>query len=377
MITSGDVALPEPGTEWWRASPDELMRTLQRLEVLQRQAAAVQGEILADIAGRGVMDAYGYGTLHSLVRDVLRVDAREARQREARAMACNPVCTGIRETPAPCPRTGQALREGVIGQGHVDALRETLEHLPGSATATEYDELEHRLLARAEESGPAQVRTLGRRLLARFALPGDPLDDSDLAQPQRELLLGWRRDGRLAFSGTLDAESGKALEAALSPLAKPQPSEDGTRDERSCAQRHGDALADLIGLTLAEGRLPTEGSEKPRLVVTIPLGELSSDGPPTATGLLNQDVPVTAEQARRLACDAGVIPAVLGTKGEVLDLGREQRLVSTAQRRALALRDSGCVFPGCGRPERWCHAHHIEHWVHGGPTDLGKVRPSQ
>ncbi|SNR90583.1 protein of unknown function, partial [Haloechinothrix alba] len=142
--------------------------------------------------------------------------------------------------------------------------------------------------------------------------------------------------------GVLDAEAGQALEAVLSPLAKPRPSGEHGVDERDPAQRYGDALAELADHSLRAGTLPAEGGERPRIVVTIGLRELCADGLPGATGLLNQDVPVTAEAARRYACDAGVIPAVLGTKGEVLDLGREQRLVSTAQRRALALRDRGC-----------------------------------
>jgi hypothetical protein len=57
-------------------------------------------------------------------------------------------------------------------------------------------------------------------------------------------------------------------------------------------------------------------------------------------------------------------------KSEVLDLGRSTRVVSRAQRRALVLRDGGCGFPGCDRPPQWCDAHHLRHWVKGGPTDL-------
>ncbi|MGH3941259.1 MAG: HNH endonuclease signature motif containing protein [Pseudonocardiaceae bacterium] len=53
-----------------------------------------------------------------------------------------------------------------------------------------------------------------------------------------------------------------------------------------------------------------------------------------------------------------------------LDVGREQRLATPAQRAALAQRDRGCAFPGCGRPPRYCHAHHIVHWVDGGETKL-------
>ncbi|MDV6011874.1 DUF222 domain-containing protein, partial [Haloechinothrix sp. LS1_15] len=136
----------------------------------------------------------------------------------------------------------------------------------------------------------------------------------------------------------------------------------GTPDTRPPEQRQGDAFAAMVGLVLDEGKLPAEGGEKPRLVITFPLRELCADGLPASTALLNRELPLSAEQARRYACDAGVIPAVLG--------GRGQRTVSTTQRRALALRDGGCVFPGCTRPERRCQAHHIHHRADGGPTNL-------
>ncbi len=72
----------------------------------------------------------------------------------------------------------------------------------------------------------------------------------------------------------------------------------------------------------------------------------------------------------RIACDAGIIPAVLGSRSEVLDLGRTRRLVTPGLLMALYLRDRGCTFPGCSRPPSWCDAHHCLHWCDGGPTDL-------
>ncbi len=80
--------------------------------------------------------------------------------------------------------------------------------------------------------------------------------------------------------------------------------------------------------------------------------------------------PLSAGAARRIACDAGIIPAVLGGSSEVLDLGRAARTASPAQRRALALRDGGCTAPGCDRPPEWCEAHHLVPWALGGATDV-------
>ncbi|MPY84856.1 MAG: DUF222 domain-containing protein, partial [Actinophytocola sp.] len=150
----------------------------------------------------------------------------------------------------------------------------------------------------------------------------------------------------------------------------PRPGPDGQRDTRPIDQRQGDAFAELLDHTHRAADLPTEAGEKTALLVTMSLGDLRGRGEPP---LLNGDIPITAEQARLLACDARVIPAVLGTSGEVLDLGRETRLATTAQRRALGLRDRGCVFPGCTRPSNWCQAHHIADWIHGGPSDLDNM----
>ena len=76
------------------------------------------------------------------------------------------------------------------------------------------------------------------------------------------------------------------------------------------------------------------------------------------------------ETVRRLACDAGVIPVVLGSDGEVLDLGRRVRLFTEGQAKALWLRDGGCTFPGCTAPAAWSDAHHLWHWADGGPSDV-------
>lgn len=100
-------------------------------------------------------------------------------------------------------------------------------------------------------------------------------------------------------------------------------------------------------------------------------GYVSLDGPDRA--VLDRVGHLDAATARRLACDARVIPVILGGRSEPLDLGRASYVVSTAIRRALVLRDGGCAFPACNRRYRWCHAHHVRHWADGGSTDLGNL----
>jgi hypothetical protein len=75
--------------------------------------------------------------------------------------------------------------------------------------------------------------------------------------------------------------------------------------------------------------------------------------------------------AARLQAAMRLLPPTLGgAPSQPLEVGRTSRVVSAAQRNALVVRDRGCAFPGCDRPPGWCEAHHLVHWLHGGPTDL-------
>jgi hypothetical protein len=72
-------------------------------------------------------------------------------------------------------------------------------------------------------------------------------------------------------------------------------------------------------------------------------------------------------QARLRAAMAVLPPTLGGAPSQPLEVGRSTRVVQPAQRSALAVRDRGCVFPDCERPLAWCDAHHLEHWIDGGP----------
>ena len=86
------------------------------------------------------------------------------------------------------------------------------------------------------------------------------------------------------------------------------------------------------------------------------------------TGTMLFTGPVTAATARKIACDADIIPVLLGGEGRILDIGRASRVFPPHIRKALTARDQGCAFPGCTIPAPWCEAHHITYWSRGGPT---------
>ena len=92
--------------------------------------------------------------------------------------------------------------------------------------------------------------------------------------------------------------------------------------------------------------------------------------PSSAPATIVGGEPLSATAIRRLACNAQIIPVVLGGKGEILDLGRTRRLFSPAQRKAMRLRDQRCRAEGCTIPATWCEAHHLKPWSLGGSTDL-------
>jgi hypothetical protein len=83
--------------------------------------------------------------------------------------------------------------------------------------------------------------------------------------------------------------------------------------------------------------------------------------------------PLSASFARRVACDAAVIPALLGARSEPLDVGRKTPVVPPAIRRAVVLWDGHCRFPGCDRISSWCDVHHVSHWADGGSTSMSNL----
>ncbi|HEX9225022.1 MAG TPA: DUF222 domain-containing protein, partial [Arthrobacter sp.] len=204
------------------------------------------------------------------------------------------------------------------------------------------------------------------------------------------------------------AEGGAALggAAACDGAARTPENDAGAAylDLRSQPQKRLDGLVGACKVALATGSLPATGGLRPQVMVTIDyrdllarLEHLTSDtdqprnnsdhttaGQATAvqatagpvrpgapiglTGTMLFTGPVTASTVRKIACDADIIPVLLGGEGRILDIGRASRVFPPHIRKALTARDQGCVFPGCTIPAPWCEAHHISYWSRGGPT---------
>jgi hypothetical protein len=124
---------------------------------------------------------------------------------------------------------------------------------------------------------------------------------------------------------------------------------------------------DILRLAAGNDDVPSQGGEKPTVVVTVPLDVLEKE---LGNAMLDGGTFLNASHARMLACDCRIVPVVLGSNSEPLDIGRAERNVPLGMRRALVHRDRGCAFPHCDRPAKWCHSHHIRPWAAGGPTAL-------
>jgi hypothetical protein len=220
------------------------------------------------------------------------------------------------------------------------------------------------LVELARQAPPGHIATAAGEVVRR-------LIDQEAAEAaaqrrfeQRHLSIAKTFGGMVALSGLLDPESGEVVLSAIGALAQ----KSGSDDSRTPGQRRADALVELAGHRLACPGLPGSAGERPQLVVTMAWETLAArlgDAVLERSGL-----PLSASAARRLACDAAVIPAVLGSDGAVLDVGRAVREWPIAIRRAARLRDRGCSFPGCVVGLDGCELHHIVHWAEGGETSL-------
>ena len=146
---------------------------------------------------------------------------------------------------------------------------------------------------------------------------------------------------------------------------------DGERDPRTIDQRRGDALVQVCRRAVTTPTTVTPSGTKATVIVTIGLDDLRDrTRPGVLVGGVDAGTLLGPETVRRLACDGSVIPAVLAPDGHILHWGRGLRYFTTAQTTALWLRDRHCTFPGCHAPATRCDAHHLRHWLDGGPTDL-------
>ncbi|MEV6643572.1 DUF222 domain-containing protein [Amycolatopsis sp. NPDC051371] len=350
----------------WKADAVALADRISTLLAVARSAEAEIGSLLAEIESRGVMELFGYRSVARLFEHLADVPkaAAETVVKRARALTSSHTLDGT-PIPAVAPAAGAAALDGRLSTPMIDTIVGVMTQVPPEHR----DEAEQHLLTFASEAGHKQVAALGTRILAHLDPDGAAPEETEPATPSRELSLRRKRTGVWELQGRFDDETGTRASALLDSLAQRRTTDEGP-DLRSPQERYGDAFSDAIDLALNSPELPMQAGERAHVMVAVSLQDLKSG---VGRAILGDLGTMSAAEARIYACDCKLIPAVLGTKSEPLDLGHQRRLISTPLRHALYLRDRGCAFPGCHRPPRHCQGHHIRHWADGGPTELGNL----
>ena len=179
-------------------------------------------------------------------------------------------------------------------------------------------------------------------------------------------------DGTTRFTINLPDAVATRLHTYLEAFTSPRHSDAGQHgtgeaDRIPVDRKRGQAFCSLME-AIDPKRLPVHGGDATTLIVTVSIDDLRKD---LGTAELGPADKLTAGEVRRLACTAKIIPAVLGGKSEVLDLGRSSRFFKPAQRKAMIIRDRECRAEGCTVPAAWCEAHHWGRpWAEGGRTDV-------
>ncbi|HEY4269856.1 MAG TPA: DUF222 domain-containing protein [Galbitalea sp.] len=386
-----------------RLADDELCAFTADLEGAGRLLDTLRAFTAAEIDERsrrslgsdGLAQRLGCVRSALLIEQLTRASQGDAARRIRVGRAISPRSTlGGDALPAEHPALADAMADGAVG---VDAASIVIRCLGDASPYVEEDLVvagEARLVAVAREESTDLVGVHAR--VWREALNPDGAEPRDEAHRRRRAFtLGREVEGMTPFHGWADPASGALLRAMLSNGANPhaQPrflsDEDRTagsggaassdhhgdegvittfRDPRTREQRQHDILMGVIAAGLRRAEKAPSLRPLSSVTAVVSLHDLENG---TGAGWLDDVAePVSIATIRQLACDGGVRTMILGDAGEVLYLGRAERLFTSAQRKALAVRDGGCVWPGCSAPPGWCEAHHVVEWERGGKTDI-------
>ncbi|MDO3394686.1 DUF222 domain-containing protein [Nocardioides sp. SOB44] len=390
---------------------DDLAGLVQALSALEAEASALMGDVLGEAERRQVADTEAAtGTdawaaaLTGQSREVLAGGARIAELLRSKYHHAR-----------------QAYAIGAITTRQVRVIVAAAEQAPLETTVEQLAAAEEVLVNKASGIGTRTGRPMNPKRLRQAARRMLDIVDRDLADKHEAIMLG--RESRRAkhetylalhdngdgtYSGkfTIPELHGSLLRTALETLSAPrrlnktrtspegetisgydESAPTGPGHGLSGWEIHGNALCELIE------HLPTDGwngANALTLLVTMTAEDLTHDltqagkldpqdwpdwhGPDeTGTAKLDTGTRTAAGDLRRLACEAGLVPAILNSKSVPLDLGRTKRLHSHHQRKALALIHDTCAIGTCERPFAWSEIHHLIPWARGGDTDLDAI----
>ncbi|HET6167709.1 MAG TPA: DUF222 domain-containing protein [Marmoricola sp.] len=277
-----------------------------------------------------------------------------------------------------------ALSEGRVSVDQARVVVAAIEELPASIGAPLLADCEVHLVGLADLDGemrldPKALRIAGRKVLEVLAPDVAEAHEARLLEAEERHAAAtasftMRPDGHGSMVGRfrIPLLHGELLAKHLNAIAAPKhqaAARSATRGERVARPlRWGRAFCEYLETrdTSCDGS-PKAGGVPATVVVTMTMESLLGSH---AAATLDTGERISAAEARRLACEAGIIPAVLGTRSQVLDLGRKTRFHTEPQRVALMLRDRGCAATDCDWPPGMCHAHHLDPWSRGGRTSV-------
>lgn len=365
---------------------DSLLAAHSLLTVHRRHADILAAHLSGELARRssrtdgysGLAQRNGFGSAEAMIQALSPVSRIEATQliQAGTLMATEP--TSLWEAAL-----SSALTSGRLGVAAVDAIRRGLAPVADSAPAADLLVEVERLLARVPLVSLDELRREARAARDRIDAAG--IERRERKRRDLRYLKRWiRDDGMYQGSFLLDPEAGQIVFSALDAIIAPRRgvrfvdatahAEDNTSagadailaDTRTTDQLLADALVDMVRLATDADSGTLFGTNRPavRVIVTehalsLPVG--SAD--PAAHGYLEGDPqPISRETVDRHICNTGVFGVKFDRKGQVIDLGRTQRLYSEIQRIGLSARDGGCLFINCTKPPSQCEAHHINEW---------------
>ncbi len=260
----------------------------------------------------------------------------------------------------------------------------TPRHLPPEVL----QEAERSLVAAAGVMTPRELKGVGEKILEMVA--PTIAEQDELRRLEREearssaatrFSMTKRGDGSTDIKGRIPDAAAARLRTYLQSITAPRHDANTTgKAEKRTPSRFldstgkrlpsdrvlGEALVLLLD-AMDPDRMPIQAGAATKVIVTIALDQLLAE---RGMATLGDGTKITAGAARRMACQAGILPAVLDGKSQVLDYGREKRLFTAAQREAMSLTHRQCQEENCTVPATWCEAHHKQPWALGGTTNL-------
>jgi 5-methylcytosine-specific restriction protein A len=336
------------------AGGQDLIDNLTFLQAVVRQAEHDVLHAVARLDSEGEFTERGMRPTPA-VADLLRCTPAQSRRIVALAGSIFPTSLRGEALEPRLPATATALGGWEIGRAHGEVIERALgSDAAGRLSPEVWAGVEVQLADWARLYRPDELARLAAVVIEQLDQDGPPPHDEDQLVNELHLTRSHTGGGG-RIKGRLDATTFDALARAIHAALTPVEPDDLDRD-KTLGERQADALAAICEHALDDGYLPAEGGQRPHFTAILNFETLRTQ----ARGAeLEFGGMTTAAQLRRLTCDAKITPVVLGGDGQPLDVGREKRCVTPAQRKAIAARDGGCAYPGCDKTPRWCEVHHI------------------